>query len=90
VDTLVYSIRISNLDGLDSLSRNNPMIDFYGIETLETENHTLVMVGKFYEYALAKQALFDIQTKTKLSQLRIVRRIDLEEKNLSPRKDNPD
>jgi poly-gamma-glutamate capsule biosynthesis protein CapA/YwtB (metallophosphatase superfamily) len=89
-DTLAYSIRISNWDSLDSLSRNNSMIDFYGIEKVEAENNTSMMVGKFYEYALAKQALLDIQTKTKLSQLRIVRRIDLEEKILSPRKDNAD
>ncbi len=89
-DTLVYSIRLSNVKDLDSLSINNPIVDFYGIEKVEVENDTLMMVGKFYEYALAKQALLDIQTKTKLNQLRIVRRIDLEEKILSPRKDNPD
>jgi poly-gamma-glutamate capsule biosynthesis protein CapA/YwtB (metallophosphatase superfamily) len=89
-DTLVYSIRLSNTEGLDSLTINNPIVDFYGIEKIEVENDTFMMVGKFYEHALAKQALLDIQSKTKLSQLRIVRRVDLEEKILSPRKDNPD
>ena len=75
---------------MDSLTINNPIIDFYGIEKIEVEDNTLMMIGRFYEYALAKQALLDIQTKTKFNQLRIVRRIDLEEKILSPRKDNPD
>jgi poly-gamma-glutamate synthesis protein (capsule biosynthesis protein) len=89
-DTLIYSIRWSNPDVMDSLTINNPIIDFYGIEKIEVEDNTLMMIGRFYEYALAKQALLDIQTKTKFNQLRIVRRIDLEEKILSPRKDNPD
>ncbi len=89
-DTLIYSIRLSNQEGLDSLTVKNPIIEFYGIEKIEVETDTLMMVGKFYEYALAKQALLDIQTKTNLTQLRVVRRIDLEDSKLPSRKDNPD
>ncbi|MBL7871305.1 MAG: CapA family protein [Cyclobacteriaceae bacterium] len=90
LDTLVYSIRLNNQEELDSLFIQNKILNFYGIEKIRTENSTQWMIGRFYEYALAKQAMLDIQSKTTITQARIVRRIDLEEKILTPRKDNPD
>lgn len=89
-DTLIYSIRLNSSEGLDSLSLESQILNFYGIEKIEVENHAQWMVGTFYEFAVAKQALLDIQTKVPGIQARIVRRLDLEEKILATRKDNSD
>lgn len=77
-DTLIYSIRLSIEQSLDSSKLADPILNFYGLEKVEFENDSTLMLGTFYELELARQALVDLQTKTSIGPARIVRRIDLE------------
>ncbi|MBN8650821.1 MAG: CapA family protein [Cytophagales bacterium] len=75
-DSVVYSIRLTDDVVVDSVLLENPLIKFYGLHL--TKESEVRMLGIFYDYELAKQALLQVAGSTSLRRLRVVRRTDLE------------
>lgn len=76
-DSLMYSIRLGSFtDQEANRVSDNPVLQSYGLErSTYTEDQWLWFTGKFLNRKLAELALIDIQTRTDLKDLRIVKRI---------------
>ncbi len=76
-DSVVYSIRLGSFsdDQTKSLT-DNPVLQSYGMEKADyEENKWYWWAGKFSNRKSAELALIDIQTRTELKGIRIVKRI---------------
>jgi poly-gamma-glutamate synthesis protein (capsule biosynthesis protein) len=85
LDSMKYSIRLGSF-GEQEANRimDNPILQSYGLEILnDTEDEWLWFTGKFLNRKSAELALIDIQTRTDLKDLRIVKRIREQSVNAS-------
>jgi poly-gamma-glutamate capsule biosynthesis protein CapA/YwtB (metallophosphatase superfamily) len=76
LDSLQYSIRLGSFSEEQSNAIiTNPVLQSYGLEKLNDDGPSLWLAGKFLNRKEAELALSDIQKRTELKNIRIVKRI---------------
>lgn len=79
LDSIHYSIQIEPFPTADSTWLADPLVEFYGIDSVDVVNTPRrALVGNFPDYELAQQAMIDLSAKNVFRRVRIVRRVDRE------------